>query len=123
MLDAFRPLHLIRGEKSEQLACDYLLKQGLQLIDKNFQCKYGELDLIMKDSESLVIVEVRFRKSNKYGGALESITPKKQSRIVATTQYYLSTHKVNSPVRFDVVAMSNDTDINWIKNAFQASHE
>jgi putative endonuclease len=119
MLNALRPLHLIRGEKSEQLACAYLLKQGFVLIKKNFQCKYGELDLIMKDSETLVIVEVRFRKSNQYGGALESITLKKQSRIIATTQYYLSTHKVKSQIRFDVVALSNDNDINWIKNAFQ----
>ncbi len=119
MFDDLRPLHLLRGEKSEQLACDYLLKQGLQLIDKNFKCKYGEIDLIMNDSETLVIIEVRFRKTNKYGGALESISQKKQSRIIATTQYYLSTHKVNSPIRFDVVTMSNDTDINWIKNAFQ----
>jgi putative endonuclease len=119
MFEALRPSHLLRGEKSEQLAYDYLLKQGLLLINKNFRCKYGELDLIMKDAETLVIVEVRHRKSNKYGGALESISQKKQSRIIATTQYYLSTHKVNSPVRFDVIAMSNDTDINWIKNAFQ----
>ncbi len=115
-----RPAHLIRGQKSEQLACDFLLKQGLMLIDKNFQCKGGELDLIMKDAETLVIVEVRFRKSNRYGGALESISQKKQSCIIAATQYYLSTHKNNSPIRFDVIAMSNDTDINWIQNAFQA---
>lgn len=120
MLEIFRPLHLIRGEKSEQHACHYLLKQGLQLIDKNFRCQYGELDLIMQDQQTLVIVEVRFRKSNAFGGAVESITHKKQSRIIATTQFYLSQHKINSPIRFDVITMSNDTDINWIKNAFQA---
>jgi len=114
-----RPSHLLRGEKSEQLACEFLLKQGLQSIDKNFSCKYGELDLIMRDIQTLVIVEVRFRKSDKYGGALESITHKKQSRIIAATQYYLLQNKINSPIRFDVIAMSNDADINWIKNAFQ----
>jgi len=119
MLNKLRPLHLLRGEKSEQLACQYLLKQGLHLVDKNFRCKYGELDLIMKDSETLVIVEVRFRKSNKYGGALESISKKKQSRIITTTQYFISSNKINSQVRFDVITMSSDTDINWIKNAFQ----
>ena len=74
----------------------------------------------MKDNETLVIIEVRFRKSNKYGGALESISRKKQSRIIATTQYYLSTHKVNSSIRFDAITMSSNTDINWIKNAFTA---
>ena len=114
-----RPSHLLRGEKSEQQACHYLLAQGLQLIEKNFQCKQGELDLIMRDDKTIVIVEVRYRQSNKYGGALESITKKKQSRIIASTEYYLLKNKINSPIRFDVVAMSGDRDINWIKNAFQ----
>jgi putative endonuclease len=119
MFDKLRPSHLLRGEKSEQLACQYLLKQGLKVVDKNFRCKHGELDLIMQDQQTLVIVEVRFRKSNLYGGALESITQKKQSRIMATTQYYLLLNKINSPIRFDVITMSNDTEFNWIKNAFQ----
>ena len=113
-----RPIHLLRGEQSEQQACIYLSKQGLSLVESNFSCQYGELDLIMRDQKTLVIIEVRFRKSNKFGSALESITAKKQSRIIATTQYYLSQKKINSPIRFDVVAMSSDTDINWIKNAF-----
>ena len=119
MLNKLRSSHLLRGEKSEQLACEFLLKQGLQTVDKNFRCRYGELDLVMRDIQTLVIVEVRFRKSNTYGGALESITPKKQSRIIAATQFYLLQNKINSPIRFDVITMSNDTDINWIKNAFQ----
>jgi len=119
MFNPLRPSHLLRGERSEQQACNYLLKQGLQLIDKNFRCKQGEIDLIMQDLQTLVIVEVRFRKSKQYGGALESITAKKQSRIIATTQYYILTHKIKSAIRFDVITLSNDTDINWIKNAFQ----
>ncbi len=119
MLKKHRPSHLLRGEKSEQQACHYLLAQGLQLIEKNFQCKQGELDLIMRDDKTIVIVEVRYRQSNKYGGALESITKKKQSRIIASTEYYLLKNKINSLIRFDVVAMSGDRDINWIKNAFQ----
>jgi len=119
MFNLARPKHLLQGEKAEQQACKFLLQQGLQLVEKNFSCKYGEIDLIMRDSETLVIVEVRFRKSNKYGGALESISQKKQSRIIVTTQYYLSNNKVNSQIRFDVITMSNETDINWIKNAFQ----
>ena len=119
MLKKTRPLHLIRGEKSEQQACQFLLDQGLQLIEKNFSCQYGELDLIMQDNKTLVIVEVRFRKSDTFGGAIESITRKKQSRIIATTQFYLSQYKINSLVRFDVISMSSNTDTNWIKNAFQ----
>lgn len=115
-----RTAHLIKGEKAEQLACSYLLNQGLQLIDKNFHSKYGELDIIMRDQKTLVIVEVRFRKSNKYGSAEESITKKKQSRIIATTEYYLLKNNISSPIRFDVVSLSGNNQINWIKNAFQA---
>lgn len=120
MFKKLRAAHLIRGEKSEQLACDYLLKQGLQLIDKNYRCQHGELDLILSDNQTLIIVEVRFRQSNAFGGALESITRKKQSRIIASTQYYLLKNKINRPIRFDVIAMSNDKQINWIQNAFQS---
>jgi len=119
MFDKQRPLHLVRGEKSEQLACRYLINQGLSLLEKNFRSKYGELDLLMMDAETLVIVEVRYRQSNVYGSAVESITAKKQSRIIATTQYYMLVNKTDSPVRFDVVSMSDDNEINWIKNAFQ----
>lgn len=119
MFNISRPTHLNQGEKSEQQACAYLLKQGLQLVEKNFHSRYGEIDIIMTEGDTLVIIEVRFRKSNKYGGAIESISQKKQSRIIATTQYYLSTHKVNSAIRFDVITMSNNSDLHWIKNAFQ----
>lgn len=119
MFKNLKTAHLIRGKKSEQLAKNYLLKQGLEAVESNFSCRYGELDLIMQDQQTLVIVEVRFRKSSKYGNAAESIDHKKQSRIIAATQYYLMSNKVNNSVRFDVIAMSNDTDINWIKNAFQ----
>ncbi|KAF3980987.1 MAG: YraN family protein [Methylococcales symbiont of Hymedesmia sp. n. MRB-2018] len=118
MINKFRPLHLLQGEKSEQIACDYLLKQGLSLLEKNFSCRYGEVDLIMKDFNTLVIVEVRFRKSNKFGGAIESITEKKQAKIIAATQFYLMCNKLNHAIRFDVIALSNNTEINWIKNAF-----
>ena len=56
MLNKLRSSHLLRGEKSEQLACEFLLKQGLQTVDKNFRCRYGELDLVMRDIQTLVIV-------------------------------------------------------------------
>lgn len=118
MLNKFRALHLNRGDKAEQQALDYLQHQGLQLIDKNYRCKHGEIDLVMMDGPTLVIVEVRFRQSNKYGGALESITWQKQSRIIKTTQHYIMNHSITGPIRFDVVAMSSERAINWIKNAF-----
>jgi len=110
--------HLLTGELAEERALAYLREQGLQLVCRNFRCKQGELDLVMLDQHSLVIIEVRYRKSDYFGSAAESITPAKQSRIVAATQVYLATYKINSPLRFDVVAMSGNGQLDWIKNAF-----
>ena len=110
--------HLMCGESAEQQAHNFLINKGLKSVCRNFSCKLGELDLIMTDQQTLVIVEVRFRKTDKYGSAAESITGAKQSRIIAATHVYLSTHKTNGPIRFDVVAMSGNGEINWIQNAF-----
>ncbi len=109
------------GTDAEQQALDFLLKRKLKLIDRNYRCRLGELDLIMQHAETVVIVEVRYRQSERFGGALESITPRKQSRIIAATQYYLSQHNINPVIRFDVIAINARHDINWIKNAFQTS--
>jgi putative endonuclease len=110
--------HLLRGESAEDQAHTFLINKGLQPVCRNYRCKQGELDLIMRDQQSLVIVEVRYRKSNVYGSALESVTASKQAKIIAATQHYLSTVRADSPLRFDVVAISGNGDINWIKNAF-----
>jgi putative endonuclease len=110
--------HLLRGEQAEQQAHDYLVLQGLKPLERNFRCKHGELDLIMTDLQMLVVVEVRFRKTDRYGSALESVTPAKQSRIIAATHVYLATLKADCPVRFDVIALSGNGNLDWIKNAF-----
>ncbi len=110
--------HLMRGESAEQQAHDFLVKNGLKLVSRNFRCKQGELDLIMIDQQTLVIIEVRFRKTDKFGSAAESVTRTKQSRIIAATHVYLSSQKIDRPIRFDVVAMSGNGNIDWIKNAF-----
>ncbi len=110
--------HLVRGEQAEQQALQLLINNGLNLLSRNFRCKYGELDLIMTDQQTLVIVEVRFRQTDRYGSAAESVTPKKQSRIIAATQMYLAAHPTQNPVRFDVVALSGNGKMEWLKNAF-----
>ncbi|MEI7795553.1 MAG: YraN family protein [Methylococcaceae bacterium] len=111
--------HLLRGEQAEQLACDFLISQGLTLIARNFRCVYGELDLIMNDSETLVIVEVRYRKNAKFGSALESVNYSKQAKISAATEFYLNTLSSDMPrMRFDVVGILGDGDLQWVKNAF-----
>jgi putative endonuclease len=112
--------HLLRGESSEALARRFLTDAGLKLVAQNYRCKQGELDLIMLDGQTLVVVEVRFRKSDRFGGAASSVTKSKQARIIAATQVYLSSQKTDRPIRFDVVALAGNGNIHWIKNAFQA---
>ena len=119
--------HLITGETAEQEACDYLRKNNLQLIIKNYRCKFGEIDLIMQDQQTLVFVEVRYRKNSHYGSGAESITQTKQNKLIKTASHYLQhTHQASHfSARFDVMSMShatstNETKIDWIKDAFQA---
>ena len=119
-----------QGEYTENLACQYLENKGFKLIEKNFNCRVGEIDLIMKDKDSLVFVEVRYRRSNNFGSGAESITISKQSKLIKTASLYLQQHaKLNKyPVRFDVVSISgfietdniNNIDFDWIENAFGA---
>ena len=113
-----KPAHLIMGENAEEQAHNYLIAQGLKPILRNFRCKLGELDLIMSDQQSLVVIEVRYRKTDHYGSAMESITRTKQSRIIKATQIYLTTQKKDQAIRFDVVAISGNGKIEWIQNAF-----
>jgi len=112
--------HLIRGVSTEQLACEHLQASGLHLLHQNYRLKMGEIDLIMRDGDIIVFVEVRYRKTALYGGALLSIDPRKQARIIRTAQHYLQYRAPNAQARFDVVAVEGDNDINWIKNAFEA---
>lgn len=112
------------GQFFENLALKYLQQHGLKLIIRNFKCRAGEIDLIMQEHNSLVFVEVRFRKNNDFGSSAESITLQKQSKIIKTAQYYLQKNYSKEPnARFDVVAIqangkARNQNIEWIKNAF-----
>ncbi|QWF70791.1 YraN family protein [Methylomonas paludis] len=120
MLFGKKPPHLQKGSQAEQQALKFLQQQGLQWCCSNYRCKSGELDLVMLDGPVLVVVEVRYRQSAQFGGAEASITWKKQARIIAATQHYVIINKLsNAVIRFDVVAISGDNRLNWIKNAFQ----
>ena len=110
--------HLLRGQQAEEQARQFLVDKGLKLVCRNFSCKLGEVDLIMQDQQTLVFVEVRFRKTDRYGSAAESVTRSKQSRIIAASHYYLATQKLNQPIRFDVIAISGNGKFEWIPYAF-----
>lgn len=108
-----------RGQQAEQRALNYLEALGLTLITQNFHSRRGEIDLIMEDGDTLVFIEVRYRKSAKFGSAIESVNMQKQNRIIHTAQYYIQQHPSHySAYRFDVVGL-NPNDINWVKDAFQ----
>ena len=112
------------GRAAEQQALEHLLRQGLQLLARNWLCKRGELDLVMLDGDTVVFVEVRYRLHAGWGGALESIDPRKQAKLIMAAQYFLQQEPrwAQSPCRFDVVALegaaTRSTRLNWIRNAF-----
>lgn len=104
-----------RGRQGEDDALAYLLRQGLVLLARNYLCKGGELDLIMRDGTAIVFVEVRLRSSAAYGGALASITPAKQRRMVVAAQTWLLGQKRLPACRFDALCIDGG-HISWLKN-------
>jgi putative endonuclease len=103
------------GDAAEQQALLHLQAAGLLLLERSFLCKGGEIDLIMRDGKHLVFVEVRKRSSQQFGGALASITPAKQKRMIHAAQVYLQKLKSLPPCRFDVVAIQGE-ELLWLKN-------
>lgn len=110
--------HVKKGSEYENVALAFLLDQGLSLVARNYRGPRGELDLLMLDGNAFVVIEVRYRKNNRYGSALESVTHTKQARIIATTKHYIMHHQIDRAMRFDVVAITGNELPNWIKNAF-----
>ena len=118
--------NLRKGLRFESQARDYLQAHGLLLLQSNYRCRFGEIDLVMRDGDTLCFIEVKFRKSLLFGGAAASIPRPKQRKIVKTALFYISAHKhfANQAIRFDALLIQHQTDgsnqINWIQNAFYA---
>lgn len=116
---------LLTGTHLENKAILYLQSYDIILLQRNFRCKYGEIDLITKDHGVLVFTEVRYRKNAFFGSAQESVTLHKQRKIVCAANFYLQTRNwaQQAACRFDVIAMTGKIDrpqIEWIKDAFHA---
>ncbi|MCE7913783.1 MAG: YraN family protein [Nitrosomonas sp. PRO4] len=111
----------MKGSEGENIAIAYLQRQQLILIAQNYRCRFGEIDLIMKDGATLVFVEVRMRSHDAFGGAAASITPAKQAKLLRTARHYLSGLNIEPSCRFDALLLSGDNGhkIEWIKNAFE----
>ncbi len=108
------------GTEKEKLACDYLKKKGYHIVETNFFCRRGEIDIIAKDGEYLVFVEVKYRKNADFGGGLYAVSKDKIRKISQTAGYYMLCHNIatDMPVRFDVIAMDGE-NITHIANAFE----
>ena len=112
-----------RGKEAEDQALTFLKGQGLRLVERNYSTRRGEIDLIMLSDSHLIFVEVKYRRNERFGTAVESVDSKKRERLIAAAQHYLQSNRRfgNHPCRFDVLGFSgNPNKMEWIKDAFGA---
>ena len=107
-----------RGQEAEEHAFEYLRGHGLTEVARNYRCRFGEIDLIMRDGQTLVFVEVRMRASSVFGGARASIDARKQRKLLSAARHYIGSTGRIPDCRFDAVLLNGDTPIEWIRNAF-----
>lgn len=110
------------GQAGEDAALQHLLAAGLKLITRNYHCRWGEVDLIMQDGDSIVFVEVRLRKNSRFGGAAASVDARKQAKLQKTALHYLQQSRATArqAARIDVVAIQANGpqhECEWIRNA------
>ena len=115
--------HRIIGNQTEEAAQRWLTAQGMTTVARNFQCRTGEIDLIMLERGTLVFVEVRYRKSSAFGAGAETVNWHKQKKLLRTAEYFLMANARfrHYPCRFDVLSLEGQLTrltYNWIKNAF-----
>ncbi len=107
------------GAFYEKEALRFLQDQGLSLIAENYRCNLGEIDLIMKDNNDVVFIEVKYRKADAFGGGAASVTLNKQQKVIKAAQHFLLQNNLSNkvPCRFDVIVFDQN-NINWLKSAF-----
>lgn len=108
------------GAKYEQMAADFLTSNGVSITERNFRNRFGEIDLVARDGEYLVFVEVKYRSSARKGSPQEAVNYAKQRKICKVADYYRMTHKISesTAVRYDVIGIM-DGKLEWYKNAFE----
>lgn len=111
------------GKLGEDIAVNYLKQKGYKILDRNFECRQGELDIIAKDKNEIVFIEVKTRTSNRYGTPSEAVNKIKQKHMLQTIKYYLYTRNLNDEfVRIDVIEVyirDNLYKVNHIKQALE----
>jgi putative endonuclease len=113
------------GDDFEQRACAALERAGLKLLARNYTTRHGELDLVMREGDTIVFVEVRYRKSASHGGAAASVTASKQAKLILAAQHWLAAHPQHArrACRFDVMSYDGPADAvrqEWLRGAFEA---
>lgn len=119
-----RDEHLRKGRAAEDWVLAHLERQGMRLLERNYRSRFGEIDLIMQEEATVVFVEVRYRRSATHGQAIETVDGRKQARLRATANCFLTATRWRGPVRFDVVGVAPSAGsaglaIQWIRNAIQ----
>jgi len=119
-------LTISKGKRAEYIADSWLRNRKLNILSRNFHSRWGEIDIIGIDKSTLCFIEVKYRESSHYGTAAETVTFKKQQRIIKTAQIYLhqNDEHIDKAARFDVVSLTGELDnpvIDWHKNAFMMS--
>ncbi|MES2625573.1 MAG: YraN family protein [Pseudomonadota bacterium] len=114
----------LKGRYYEALALRYLKSHGLRLVQKNYRCNAGEIDLIMLDKATLIFVEVRFREVEDFGSAIDSVDRRKQQKVLRAAQHYLLLNNFydSYQCRFDVIGITKknrDVSFSWLPNAFE----
>lgn len=114
----------ITGRRGEDIAAQYLIQNSYEIIERNFYCRQGEIDIIAKDKIELVFVEVKTRKNKTYGRPIDAVTVYKQEHIIKSIEYYVFKNKLEKvPIRIDVIEIyknaKNKYYINHIKNALE----
>jgi putative endonuclease len=114
-----------RGRYWERAAESFLQKRGLKTLQRNFQARFGEIDLVMLDGETLVFTEVRYRANQRHGSGADSVTPRKQQRIIRAARLFLQYHdpQQTRPCRFDVISIGRSggrTVFDWVRDAFDS---
>ena len=113
----------VAGARWEKVAESFLSAKGLNLLHRNFSCRFGEIDLVMEDGATIVFVEVKYRASNRHGSGADAVTLQKQRKICRTAAWFLARNprRAEQACRFDVISIvtgQGDQDIRWIRNAF-----
>ncbi|MBQ5663660.1 MAG: YraN family protein [Bacteroidaceae bacterium] len=113
--------HNLLGNKGEMLAARYLANEGLAVLEYNWRNGHKEIDLIAKERDILVFVEVKTRRNENYGDVRDAVTPQKMRNIIAAAEAYIERHNIDSPIRFDIVTIVGNGEkheIEHIKDAF-----